>query len=272
MIPEVTYFILDYNPRCQDQARGYLDKCMASLGSNRNESITSEVYVIDQGNKDTDYKNALAEDADAWGFNFISLNENKGIAGGINFAANLSRSPYLCLVTSDTTFTPELDTVLLGELEVHQDIYQITSAVDNGNVAYQIEGYTTDTEPIRCISHELTIQYWKREAFDKIGFWDERWIACYENLDYALRLFLAGDMSAAISHKIACHHENGTTYNNGSLADAYGGEFDHTPLRHMWDEKWVGLDWNIMYDLKQYNEETRSFLHDRYAKNIKMFY
>jgi len=243
MIPDITYFILDYNPRCQDEAISYLDACMMSLYQNRNASLTSEVFVIDQGNSYTDYKNALANRCDMYGFQFVGLDHNKGIAGGINFAAHLSRSPYLCMVTSDTTFTPELDTVLLSELETHDDIYQITPAVDRGDVLYQVKGYTTDVEPIRCISHELTIQCWKREIFDLVGDWDERWTACYENLDYSLRLFLSG-RSAAITHKILCHHEHGTTYHNGSLADAYGGHFEHFPLRRMWDEKWPGLDWN----------------------------
>ena len=195
-----------------------------------------------------------------------------GIAGGINFAARLSRSPYLCLVTSDTTFTPELDTVLLGELEVHQDIWQITPAVDKGDVPYQVQGYTDDPEPIRCISQELTIQCWKRKVFDVIGHWDERWLACYESLDYPLRLFLSGWGSAAITHKIACHHEHNTTLHNGSLADAYGGEFEHGPLRKMWDEKWPGLNWNMMYDPSQCTEQNRQILAEMYAQNIELYY
>jgi len=272
MIPDITYFILDYNPRCQEQATTYLDLCMRSLYSNRNSSLTSEVYVIDQGNIYIDYKNELANKCSDYCFNFISLDENKGISGGINLAARLSRSPYLCLVTSDTIFTPALDTVLLGELEAHQDIYQITPAVDKGDVPYQVQGYTNDTDPIRCISQELTIQCWKREVFSMIGYWDERWLACYESLDYPLRLFLRGQMSAAITHKIACHHEHNTTLHNGSLADAYGGEFEHAPLRRMWDEKWPNLDWDMMYDLNQYTERVRQNLVLKYLRNISLYY
>ncbi len=271
MIPDITYFILDYNPRCQEEATTFLDECMSTLYYNRNNSITNEVYVIDQGNCFTAYKNTLADTCHAYDFNFVSLDQNRGISGGINLAARLSRSPHLCLVTSDTTFPLELDTVLLGELEAHQDIYQITPAVDKGDVPYQVQGYTDDTNPIRCISQELTIQCWKREVFKKIGYWDERWLACYESLDYPLRLFLSG-RSAAITHKIACHHEHNTTLHNGSLADAYGGEFEHAPLRCMWDEKWPGLDWNMMYDLSQRTELVRQNLLARYLHNIKLDY
>lgn len=269
MIPDVTYFILDYNPRCQKEATEYLDNCMESLYFNRNKSISSEVFVIDQGNKHVDYKSELAKICSGYRFDFIGLDRNKGIAGGINLASRLSRSPHLCLVTSDTTFTQNLDTVLLGELETHPDIHQIGPCVDNGGVPYQVKGYTTDTDPIRCISQELTIQFWKKEVFDLIGEWDERWIACYENLDYALRLFISGWGTTAISHKISCHHENGTTYNNGSLADAYGGKFDHVPLRRMWDKKWPGLNWDMMYDLDQHTEDVRSRLVKRYFHNIR---
>ncbi|MCV0439785.1 MAG: glycosyltransferase [Hydrogenophaga sp.] len=245
---------------------------MESLHANRNDSITSEVYVIDQGNWYSDYKNRLANLSMGYGFNFISLDHNQGIAGGINLAARLNRSPYLCMVTSDTTFTPELDTVLLGELEAHPDIHQITPAVDKGDVPYQVQGYTDDTDPIRCIAQELTIQCWKRQVFQLIGYWDERWIACYESLDYPLRMFLSGWCSAAITHKISCHHEHNTTYHNGSLADAYGGKFDHGPLRQMWDAKWPGLDWSMMYDLGRCTEETRTSLIEQYVNNIELRY
>jgi GT2 family glycosyltransferase len=272
MIPDITYFILDYNPRCQDQATTYLDDCMRSLYQNRNTSLTSEVFVIDQGNSFTDYKNALANKCAGYGFNFIGLDENKGISGGINFAARLNRSPHLCMVTSDTTFTPELDTVLLGELEAHPDIHQITPAVDKGDVPYQVAGYTAETDPIRCIAQELTIQVWKRQVFQLIGYWDERWLACYESLDYPLRLFLSGWASAAITHKITCHHEHNTTYHNGSLSDAYGGQFDHGPLRQMWNDKWAGLPWDMMYDLNRYTEETRQRCVEQFAHNIELRY
>jgi GT2 family glycosyltransferase len=271
MIPDITYFILDYNPKCQEEASTYLDSCMQTLYQNRNSSITSEIYVIDQGNVFTDYKKELLGQCEWRGFQYVSLEKNIGIAGGINLAARMSRSPYLCLVTSDTTFTPGLDTILLGELEAHQDIFQITPAVDKGDVPYQVEGYTDSTDPIRCISQELTIQCWKRSVFDAIGFWDERWLACYESLDYPLRLFLSG-RSAAITHKISCHHEHNTTYHNGSLAHAYGGSFEHAPLRRMWDEKWPELDWGMMYDLEQNTEETRQRIVERYAHNIELRY
>jgi len=270
MIPDITYFILDYNPRCQERASAYLDECMETLYQNRNDSITSEVYVIDQGNGFTDYKNALANKCDGYGFQFVGLDHNKGISGGINLAARISRSPHLCLVTSDTTFTPELDTVLLGELESHQDIYQLTPAVDKGDIDYQVQGFSDDL--VRCIAQELTIQFWPRRAFDSIGGWDERWLACYESLDYPLRLFLSGLGSAAVTHKITCHHEHNTTYLNGSLADAYGGTLEHGLLRQLWNEKWPGLNWNMMYDLRQCNEDARLKITDRYAHNIGLFY
>jgi hypothetical protein len=243
---------------------------MEMLYNNRNKSISSEVYIIDQGNQNNEYKLNLLNLSNSYGFHFVGLDYNKGISGGINLAACINRSPYLCMVTSDTTFTSELDTILLNELENYDDIFQITPAVDRGDVPYQVEGYISDTDPIRCISQELTIQCWKKSVFDIIGYWDERWVACYECLDYPLRLFLSS-LSAAITHKVVCHHEHGTTYKNGSLADAYGGIFNHDPLRLMWDRKWPGLDWNMMYDLNRYNEDTRRSLYDQFKHNIKLW-
>jgi GT2 family glycosyltransferase len=272
MTADITYFVLDYNPLCQEQARRYLDDCLCSLYENRNDSISSQVYVIDQGNESRDYKNDLANQCYAYGFDYVGLNRNLGVAGGINFGARLARSPHVCLVTSDTIFTPDLDTILLGELEEHDDIFQITPAADKSDISYQQTGFTESVDPIRCIAQELTIQFWKSSIFDKVGDWDERWLACFEVYDYTLRMFLYG-VFAAVSHKAHCQHRHNTTYKNGSLSHAYGQSvFNQLPLREMWDNKWPGLDWSMLYDPRRCNETTRQRLVEEYAHNIDLKY
>ena len=262
---DVTYGILNYNPLNDTKANEYLENCLQTLADNRNTSISSEVYIIDQNSHPNALRNIHGNQ-----FNFIQLGKNLGISGGINALSRMARGKYISLVTSDTTFTQELDTVLLEELETYQDIYQITPAVDKGSIDYQIKGFTDSKEPIRCIAQELTIQFWRREIFDLIGYWDERWLACYECLDYPLRMFLTGRCSAAVTHKIACHHEHNTTTHNGAMAHAFGGTFEHGPLRNLWDHKWPGLDWDFLYNLNKYNEQTRSIFAAQHFHNIKL--
>ena len=105
------------------------------------------------------------------------------------------------------------------------------------------------TMDVSCIAFELTVNFWNRKIFDEIGFFDERWKACYENLDFALRCFIQGGENI-ISGSSFVWHRHGTCYHNGLLNHAYDGYMDnemphgldHNLLGGLWRKKWPGLD------------------------------
>lgn len=250
---DVTYGVLNYNPKNDPDATSAYIKAVDSLFKNRSANLSSEVYLIDQGSQPL----LTLELAKRYGFNAITLQSNVGISRGINLLANLSRGQFVSLVTSDVTFTPGLDDTLVSALRADPTIYQICPVSDNSSLEHQRYGRAReDGILIENICQELTIQFWPSEVFNKIGYFDERWKACYENMDFALRAFLHGGR-VVVHQRAFCHHEHNTTTKNGAINTAYENYIDmpngfcHDPLALMWRNKWHGLDrfitWNGLY-------------------------
>lgn len=274
---DISYGILDYNPDADPHARALLQQCIESLSRNRSPRFKTEVFLIEQGNRRRDYCKEVAQLCYQHGFNYLELIENVGISRGINYIAKLARGKFISLVTSDVIFASGTDEALIGEFERHPELYQVTPAVSGSSLPYQVAEGVTGAPIKRCIANELTIQFWRREAFEEIGFWDERWKACYENNDWTMRLFLSGH-DTAISFNTFCHHHQNATTKNGAIWQAYEGYIemkgglDHRVLRQMWNKKWDGLDWHFMYNPGRLTEQSRSELHSRFKQNIWLPY
>jgi len=238
---DVSYGILHYNPDGKTEPYFAMVRAARSLAANA--TLSREVYLIDQGNceREADHIRDLANEL---GFHFIGLKRNLGISRGINLLANMARGRYISLVTSDVEFTPGLDVQLTQTLETNKDIWQICPASDQSDIVYQKHGFQSGV--LRTFAQELTIQFWPREVFTKVGYFDERWKACYENLDYAVRIFLAGGY-AAISHDAFCPHDFHMSMRSGARDHAYEGYagmksgFDQSVLQQLWENKWPQL-------------------------------
>jgi len=270
---DISYGVLDYNPASDPAAFALLEQCLESLATNRASRYRSEVFVVEQGNRDPDYCDKVAGLCRRYRFQFIALDDNVGISRGINYIYRLARGNIISLVTSDIIFYSDTDRALMEELDNHSRLYQVTPCVNASSLGYQVAEGVTGAPLKYCIANELTLQFWRREAFEEIGYWDERWKACYENNDWTLRLFLAG-YDTAISFNSFCYHHHNTTSKNGAINHAYDGYLDmnkgldHKILRQMWNDKWPGLDWNFMYNPGRLTEENRSALKAQFNNNL----
>ncbi len=270
---DISYGVLDYNPSSDPAAFQLLAQCLQSLAENRDPHFQSEVFVIEQGNLDPEYCQRVASLCRKYQFEFLSLGTNVGISRGINYIYQLARGNVVSLVTSDIIFFKETDRVLINELDQHSKLFQVTPCVSTSSLPYQTSDKATGAALTRCIANELTVQFWRTEAFEEIGFWDERWKACYENNDWTLRLFLAG-FDTAISFNCFCHHNHSTTTKNGAIKHSYDGYLemkdglDHRVLRQMWNQKWRGLDWHFMYNPGRLNDEVRAEMAEQFKQNI----
>jgi GT2 family glycosyltransferase len=240
------------------------------LAQNRSSYFKSEVYLIDQ-NSQPDMTESLAK---RYGFHAIALRSNVGISRGINLLASMARGNYISLVTSDTIFPNHLDIKMIDVLQKNSDIYQVCPASYKTDIPYQ--KYTaTKNELTRCIAQELTIQFWPRTTFERIGFFEEKFKAKYENLDFALRCFIDGGY-AAIDHTSVCEHIHNMTTKNGSIDQAYDGYIERSKvdntLRKIWDTKWPGLNWNMLYDPNALDDNQKRNLQHFYSKNIFLDY
>jgi len=276
MFHDVTYGVLHYNPSLDAGAtRAYIN-AVDSLAQNRSSSLRSEIFLIDQ-NSDQELTNTLAK---KYGFSSLCLNKNIGISRGINLLANMARGKYVSLVTSDVIFPQGLDERLMSVLDADPKIYQICPVSDNSSLDHQRSPCAIeDGVLIPNLVQELTIQYWPRTVFDKIGYFDERWKACYENMDFALRAFLEGG-SVVVDQRAFCHHEHNTTMKSGAIHHAYDGYMsmpnglDHQPLLQMWRDKWPNLE-RYMNHYDTFTKDmgqTRAAMFFAYSKNVYLPY
>lgn len=272
---DITYGILNYNPGNHPLAGQALHECATSLRENMHAGFASEVYVIDQASEDHKQQAVIQDYCNGFGWRSIMLDRNVGISRGINMLARISRADYICLVTSDIEFTKELDLSLMKTLRENPDVWQVCPASDNSELAHQRKGYQESGLAYTLAAQELTVQMWPRKVFDRIGYFDERWKACFENMDFALRIYMAGGKTA-VSHDAFCPHKHSMTRKSGAREHTYDGYlympngFDQDRLHRIWNEKWPGLPWSKLYEPP--NETDRDYMNRVYSRNAYLDY
>ncbi|MEN6621826.1 MAG: glycosyltransferase [Smithella sp.] len=269
MIPDISYLILNYNPDGEPQAASILEATIDAFYERKSKKLVSEVFLLDQGSVQN-HRSWLLEKQARYNFSTILLNRNIGISGAINLFIRLSRSPVLALITSDVLITSGMDEDLFDKVQI-EEVFQATPFTDKSDLDYQV---WIPSEPfgvahvnldplckqkkalldkmlgrqtpsyIRVVASELNVMFWRREIFDKVGYFDERWKACYENNDFSLRCFLAGGCTAVSLDSFVWHYHK-VTEKSKAREKTYAGYIDDCwpqEIRRLWDEKWPGLD------------------------------
>jgi len=273
---DVTFGILNYNPGNHPLAKQALHECVTSLRENMHAGFASEVYIIDQASEGNVQQAVVQDYCNSYGWRSIMLDRNVGISRGINLLARVSRAEYICLVTSDVQFTKELDLSLIKTLKTFPGVWQVCPASDNSELEHQRRGYRESGLAETLAAQELTVQMWPRTTFDRIGYFDERWKACFENMDFALRIFLAGGR-VAVSHDAFCPHRHAMSVKSGARNRTYDGYlsmpngFDQNRLHKMWDKKWPGVSWHSLYQTPP-SVDMRSRMLEVFRHNIYLDY
>lgn len=118
--------------------------------------------------------------------------------------------------------------------------------------------------------------FWRRSIFDKIGFFDERWKACYENNDFSLRCFLDGGCTALSMNSFVWHHHK-VTEKNKSREISYDGYIDNawqSKIKKLWDDKWPNINSyiNIYKPLKNKDIGNYPTMYEKFKRNIYLSY
>lgn len=272
---DITYGILNYNPGNHPLARQALHECATSLRENMHGGLASEVYIIDQASEGHAQQAAVQDYCNGFGWRSIMLDRNVGISRGINMLARIARGDYICLVTSDVEFTKGLDLSLIKILRENPGVWQVCPASDNSELEHQRRGFRESGLAYTLAAQELTVQMWPRATFDRIGYFDERWKACFENMDFALRIFLAGG-SIAVSHDAFCPHKHAMSVKSGARNRTYS-DYIHMPngfnqelLHELWNKKWPGVQWQSLYLTPPYSMLSR--MREVFTHNIYLDY
>ena len=277
--------ILNYNPYGDQQAEEVLLQTVDSFYSRKSKNLTSQVYLLDQGSV-VSHKNFLIGLQSKYKFSLLLSQNNTGLAGAINFIVSSSKSPVVGLITSDVIITTGMDEDLYNKVQI-QEIYQAVPLTDKSDLIYQTvnlpEEYGSDNgvvqdrnEYIRCIGVEFNVMFWRRSIFGNVGFYDERWMAGYENIDFSLRCFLDGGCTAVSNNSFIWHFHK-MTHKNKSREDSYRGltgDGGRRYARQLWDTKWPNLNSFIDIYKPLMDKDIRDFptLYEMFNRNIYLPY
>lgn len=298
MIPDIAYLILNYNPDGAQSAQEILGKTIDSFYSRKNENITCDVCVLDQGTT-AKHRGWLLKKKRQYGFSAIFLKRNIGISGAINYFVRNSKTPVVGLITSDVIITSGMDEDLYTKVQI-PEIYQAMPFTDKSDLDYQTwqpkEAFGSDRVDLtalknkgksfiarfskratgsylRCVGAELNVVFWRKSIFDKIGYFDQRWKAGYENNDFSLRCFLDGGCTAISRDSFVWHYHKVTEKIN-ARDKIY--DVDNWPekSKNEWDKKWPDLNkhFNIYKLLK--NKTIRDYpqCYNKFKHNIYLTY
>jgi len=300
MIPDIVYLILNYNPDGEETAYGVLEQTLQAFYERKSAHLKGDVYLLDQGSPEQHRRRLLALQT-RYGFSALLLNRNLGISRAVNFVVRTSKAPVFALITSDVVVTSGMDEDLYEKVQA-PEVYQATPFTDKSDVDYQIwqphEQYGSDHLDLaelrkkeetllgkilsrqrkgylRYVGAEFNVMFWRREIFEKVGYFDERWKAAYENNDFSLRCFLAGGCTALSVDSFVWHYHK-VTEKNASREQAY----DHCQadwrqeMRLIWDRKWPEVDRYLNIYKPLGNKTIRDFprFYERFRDNTYLSY
>lgn len=169
-----------------------------------------ETVVVDNNSQDGSGK-AIREKF-PW-VRVIESKENLGYGGGVNLGIKNTESDYLLLLTNDVVLDKNFLKYLFSALSTKKDAGVAGGLVlfyDRPNVIQKAYGKIDEKRLIlenigrgevnrSQYRKEKTVEaltftgiLFKREVFDKVGLFDERFFHSYEDLDFLLRIRKAG--------------------------------------------------------------------------------
>jgi GT2 family glycosyltransferase len=268
------------------------EKVIHTFYRNVDTSYQKEFFVICQGNAPNSIEKARSLEKQ-YGFQTVILNQNRGLAGGVNVGFQLSRGKYMAVLSQDVLLTKGCDTTILAEMEANPQLYQVAPIADKSDYPHQrvqMTGEYTDTvdvERIQAIKGkrlqggtciEVSLNYFPRTILKDVGYLDERWKGDYENADYGIRIAMAGKETAIHNGAFVWHMIHTTSDYIGRL-EAYVGYIDGSSVSHgacedlMW-KKWSPTirDESKWYQPGSMPSTTRMILRSKYQQNVYLPY
>jgi GT2 family glycosyltransferase len=191
---------------------GLLPRCLSSLAG---QGVEVELLVVDNGSTDgsVDY---LARE----GVPHLSLPENVGFAAAVNLGVRRTSSVAVLALNADTVLEPECIDQLANALEVDPSLAGVqprilqleeggeSRSVGSPRVYSAGQALTRDGRAVEVGAGEAQRAEYlerreifgvcgaacllRRELFDELGGYDERYFAFYEDVDLNVRARIAG--------------------------------------------------------------------------------
>jgi N-acetylglucosaminyl-diphospho-decaprenol L-rhamnosyltransferase len=214
----VAVVILNYN------GERLLPSCLAAVAAQTR--APAEILVADNGSRDRSLERLRSDHS---GVAVLELGRNHGFAGGANRGVAATAAPWVCVLNSDATPAPDWlaqlaaaprdeRTWALGSVLVSAASGRIESAGDQ----YAPAGYAykllrdrplaeLPDEPYRVFAAPGAAPVFRRDVFDALGGYEERFFLYYEDVDLAFRAVLAGYHALLVPTARVVHRLGATT-------------------------------------------------------------
>lgn len=199
---KVTVVIPNYN------GIRFLEECLNALYRQEEDTPSFLVLVVDNGSSDGSLE-LLREKFPQT--EVIPLSENTGFCYGVNVGIQHSRTPYVILLNNDTKVYPGFVKALYRAIEGKKDAFSVSARMlmwdkpellDDAGDGYCVFGWAYSRgkgrpaaeyeKPCRVFSACGGAAIYRKEIFEKIGYFDELHFAYLEDLDIGYRANLYG--------------------------------------------------------------------------------
>ena len=211
-LPKVSIIIVNYN------GKQLLQKCLESLFKIDYDNF--EVILVDNNSSDDTIEFVTKTFPSVI---IIKLDSNKGFAEPNNIAAKISKGEYLLFLNNDTIVTKNFVIEMIKEIESDEKIAICQSLLlkPNGNidssgdfidelgVVYNSKSKINNTRYISSARGASMLI--RKDVFEKLGGFDSKFFATFEDVDLCWRSWIAGFKSIIASESIVYHVGGQTT-------------------------------------------------------------
>jgi GT2 family glycosyltransferase len=215
---DVAVVIVNYN------GERLLPGCLAALAAQTR--APAEIVVADNGSQDASVALLRARHPDV---RVLELGRNLGFAGGANRGVRATSAPWACVLNSDATPAPDWlarlmaaprdeRTWALGSDLVSAATGRIESAGDQYDprgFAYKLMRDRSPAElpraPYPVFAAPGAAPVFRRDVFDALGGYEERFFLYYEDVDLAFRAVLRGYHALLVPDARVVHRLGATT-------------------------------------------------------------
>jgi len=230
MAPYVSVIIVNYNSGAR------LEKCLAHLAA---QTFTDfETIVVDNASTDG---SAQAVAGAGFRVELIEAGKNLGFAAANNLAVKSVRSEWVAFLNPDAYAAPDwLDAFAAGvrkypgigvfgstqlcadnpaTLDGAGDVCHALGLYFRGLVGRAVEHAPGDGE---CFSACAAAAFFRRDVFETLGGFDERFFCYGEDIDLGFRHRLSGGRAVHLRGAIVLHEGSGVTGRHSEFSTFYG--------------------------------------------------
>lgn len=201
----------------------FLKPCMEALKAQTYQNF--KILVVDNGSEDGSVE-WLREHQ----INSIFLEHNTGFSGAVNVGIKAAETPYVILLNNDTKADEYYIAEMVRAMEQSPKVFSVSSKMiqmyhpdlmDDAGDMYSLLGWAYQrgvgqdikryNKSCRIFSACAGAAIYRREVFDKIGYFDEMHFAYLEDIDIGYRAKIAGYDNIYCSAAIVYHVGSGTS-------------------------------------------------------------